>query len=68
MGKAGKERVKALFSTDALGDKLESTIDQIIKTQGKPGYIFLTAWIVVLIMFGQVIGYTFIRIGKVLGY
>ena len=68
MGKAGKERVKALFSTDALGAKLESTIDQIIKTQGKPGYIFLTAWIVILIMFGQGIGYTFIRIGKVLGY
>ena len=66
MGKAGKDRVKALFSTDALGSKLEHTIDQVIKTHGKPGLLFLTSWVVVLIMIGQGLGYVLIHISKVL--
>ena len=66
MGKAGKARVKAFFSTDALGEKLEHAIDQVIKTHGKPGMLFLTAWVVVLIIVGQGLGYVLIEIWKFL--
>ena len=55
MGRRGRLRVKEHFSKKALGEKLQKCVLRVA-TQS-PGIMFFTAWIVVLVMVGQGIGY-----------
>jgi alpha-1,3/alpha-1,6-mannosyltransferase len=56
MGIKGRERVARLFSKTALKDKLEICINKILTNEKPLSFIFISLWVVVLVMFGQFIG------------
>lgn len=56
MGLKGKERVARLFSKTALRENLESCINKILSNEKPLSLIFISIWVVVLVMFGQFIG------------
>ena len=56
MGRSGRARVVEFFSKSAMGEKLENSVWKVAAYT--PSFVFITVWIVVLIMVGQGIGYS----------
>ena len=56
MGLKGKKRVEKLFSKTALGQKLEDCINRIVNDKKPLSLIFISLWVVALVLFGQFIG------------